>query len=48
MLESVNSDLRHVLHINVFLKDMQSFEEMNKAYIEMMGEHLPAELLLAE
>ena len=42
MLESVGSDLNHVLHINVFLKDIRDFEEMNRAYIEKMGEHLPA------
>lgn len=31
MLESVNSDLSHVVHINVFLKHMSDFEEMNRA-----------------
>ncbi len=42
MLESVGSDLNHVIHVNVFLKDMQDFESMNRAYIEEMGEHRPA------
>jgi 2-iminobutanoate/2-iminopropanoate deaminase len=42
MLVSVASDLEHVLHVNVFLKDMRDFEAMNQAYIEMMGEHRPA------
>jgi len=42
MLESVGSDLSHVIHVNVFLKDMQDFESMNCAYIEKMGEHRPA------
>jgi 2-iminobutanoate/2-iminopropanoate deaminase len=42
MLESVGSDLSHVVHINVFLKDMRDFEEMNRAYIEKMGDHRPA------
>ena len=46
MLESVESDLEHVVHINVFLKDMQDFEEMNKAYIEVMGEHRPARTVI--
>ena len=32
MLESVGSDLNHVVHVNVFLKDMQDFENMNRAY----------------
>lgn len=42
MLQSVGSDLNHVLHINVFLKDMRDFDEMNRAYIKMMGDHRPA------
>jgi 2-iminobutanoate/2-iminopropanoate deaminase len=42
MLESVGSDLGHVVHVNVFLKDMGDFEEMNRAYVEGMGEHRPA------
>lgn len=41
MLESVGSDLQHVLHVNVFLKDIRAFEEMNRAYVEAMGSHLP-------
>ncbi len=46
MLESVNSDLNHVVHINVFLKDMGDFEEMNRAYIEKMGNHRPARTVI--
>ena len=42
MLESVGSDLGHVVHVNVFLKEMSDFEEMNRAYVEMMGAHRPA------
>jgi len=42
MLESVNSDLNHVAHINIFLKNMNDFDEMNRAYIEVLGEHRPA------
>jgi 2-iminobutanoate/2-iminopropanoate deaminase len=42
MLESVGSSLDHVIHVNVFLKDMRDFEEMNRAYIEMLGDHRPA------
>jgi len=42
MLESVGSDLSHVVHINIFLKHMSDFEEMNRAYIEKMGGHRPA------
>jgi 2-iminobutanoate/2-iminopropanoate deaminase len=46
MLESVNSDLEHVIHINVFLKDMRDFERMNQAYIEQMGDHIPARTVI--
>ena len=42
MLESVNSDLSHVIHVNVFLKDMNDFEAMNRAYVSGMGSHRPA------
>ena len=46
MLESVNSDLNHVVHINIFLKHMSDFEEMNRAYIEMLGDHRPARTVI--
>jgi len=46
MLESVNSDLEHVVHINIFLKHMGDFEEMNRAYIEKMGEYRPARTVI--
>lgn len=42
MLESVGSDLAHVVHVNVFLRDMADFEAMNAAYAERMGDHRPA------
>jgi len=46
MLQSVGSDLNHVLHINVFLKDIRDFDEMNRAYIKMMGDHRPARTVI--
>lgn len=46
MLESVGSDLDHVVHVNVFLKDMRDLENMNRAYVEMMGEHRPARTVI--
>ena len=46
MLQSVNSDLDRVIHINVFLKQMGDFEEMNRAYVAMMGEHRPARTVI--
>lgn len=46
MLESVGSDLDHVVHVNVFLRDMKDFEAMNRAYVEKMGEHRPARTVI--
>lgn len=42
MLKSVGSDLSHVIHINVFLRDMGDFEAMNAAYAARMGGLRPA------
>lgn len=46
MLDSVGSDLQHVLHVNIFLKDMRDFDTMNRAYVELMGGHLPARTVI--
>ena len=46
MLESVNSDLNHIMHLNIFLKSMADFEPMNQAYIEIMGNHRPARTVI--
>jgi 2-iminobutanoate/2-iminopropanoate deaminase len=46
MLESVGSDIDHVIHINVFLKDMEDFEAMNAVYLEAMGRHRPARTVI--
>jgi 2-iminobutanoate/2-iminopropanoate deaminase len=46
MLVSVGSDLDHVVHINVFLKDIDDFEPMNAAYIDVMGERRPARTVI--
>ena len=32
--------------VNVFLKDMRDFEDMNRAYAEMMGDHRPARTVI--
>jgi 2-iminobutanoate/2-iminopropanoate deaminase len=47
MLEFVHSDLAHIVHVNVFLKDMKDFEAMNRAYIARMGDHRPARTVVA-
>jgi 2-iminobutanoate/2-iminopropanoate deaminase len=46
MLAAAGSDLDHVLHVNVFLKDMRDFHEMNRAYVEKMGHHRPARTVI--
>ncbi len=47
MLAFVQSDLAHVVHVNVFLKDMKDFEAMNRAYVGKMGDHRPARTVVA-
>ncbi len=42
LLESVGSDLEHVVHVNIFLLRMSDFEAMNRVYAERMGAHRPA------
>ena len=46
MLESAGSDLAHVVHIHVFLLHMSDFDAMNRAYVEMMGDHRPARTVI--
>ena len=46
LLREVGSDLGHVVHIQVFLKEMADFDEMNRAYVSVMGDHRPARTVL--
>ena len=46
MLRSVGSDLNHIVHVNVFLKEMADFDAMNGAYVESMGDHRPARTVI--
>jgi 2-iminobutanoate/2-iminopropanoate deaminase len=46
MLESVGSDLAHVVHVNIFLKELGDFEAMNVAYSQRMGEYQPARTVI--
>jgi 2-iminobutanoate/2-iminopropanoate deaminase len=46
MLDSVGSDLDHVVHVNIFLAEMADFEAMNAAYVEKMGSHRPARTVI--
>jgi 2-iminobutanoate/2-iminopropanoate deaminase len=45
-LEAAGSDLNHVIHIQIFLKNMSDFAEMNRAYVDAMGDHLPARTVI--
>ena len=47
MLSSVGSDMDHILHINVFLKNMSHFDEMNAAYVSVMGPRRPARTVVS-
>lgn len=47
MLASVGSSLDHIIHINVFLTDMQDFDRMNAAYVEKIGDRRPARTAIA-
>ena len=47
MLKSVGSDLDHIMHINVFLADMDDFSTMNAAYVEKLGQRRPARTAIA-
>ncbi len=47
MLQAVDSDLAHTVHINIFLKQMADFEAMNAAYEQAMGDHRPARTVVA-
>jgi len=45
MLAAAGSDLRHVVHIDVYLLDIADFGAMNEAYVEAFAPfagHLPA------
>jgi 2-iminobutanoate/2-iminopropanoate deaminase len=46
ILNSVGSDLAHVVHVNVVLLDMADFDAMNEAYAERMGAHRPARTVI--
>ena len=47
MLASVNSDLKHIMHIHIFLTNMDDFDAMNETYAEEMGDCRPARTAVA-
>lgn len=46
MLESANADLSNILHIHVFLKNVNDFAEMNRAYAEFFPLKPPARTVI--
>lgn len=46
MLQGVGAGMSQVMHIHVFLKHVEDFDEMNRAYQDEMGEHLPARTVI--
>ena len=47
MLASVGSGLDYIIHINIFLIDINDFDRMNAAYVEKMGSRRPARTTIA-
>jgi 2-iminobutanoate/2-iminopropanoate deaminase len=46
MLAGVGAGMDQVTHVQVFLKRMDDFEEMNRAYAEEFGAHRPARTVI--
>ena len=47
LLEGAGSDMRHVMHVRVYLRNIEDFEPMNRAYREAFRDHLPARTVIA-
>nr|WP_315236722.1 RidA family protein [uncultured Albidiferax sp.] len=46
MLESVGARLEDVMHVHVYLKHVEDFAAMNRAYAEVFTSHLPARTVI--
>lgn len=46
MLAEVDASLDDVMHVHVFLKRVEDFQEMNRAYAEEFGGHRPARTVI--
>jgi len=46
MLAEVDASLDDVMHVHVFLKRVEDFQEMNRAYAEEFGDHRPARTVI--
>ncbi len=46
LLQSVDANMNQIMHIHVFLKNVGDFDDMNRAYREELGDHLPARTVI--
>ena len=46
LLEGVGASLNDVMHVQVFLTNVEDFQEMNRAYAEEFGFHRPARTVI--
>ena len=46
ILIASNSNLRHILKVNIFVSDIANWAAINKAYSSIMGDHKPARIIV--
>jgi 2-iminobutanoate/2-iminopropanoate deaminase len=46
VLKAAGSDLDHVLQMTIYVSDMEMWDEVNKKYAEVMGDHRPARAIV--
>ncbi len=46
VLHAAGSDLGHVLQMTIYVSDMEMWDEVNKKYAEVMGDHRPARAIV--
>ena len=42
IVEAAGGDLKNIVKVNVYIRDIKAFSEFNKVYEEFFGEHKPA------
>ncbi len=46
ILQQANSDLQHILKVNIFVSDISLWPKINEVYSKLMGEHKPARIVV--
>jgi 2-iminobutanoate/2-iminopropanoate deaminase len=46
ILKAANSDLQHILKVNVFVSDIALWPRINAEYSKIMGDHKPARIVV--